>query len=123
MQVKQMAKEIRIQTIQVALFFCAIVFFFFSSNIKYWISGICIGCCMSLLGFQMIITMCDSINHDCTHIQKYAFQAYLRRYLIYAVIITISVMSKVSVFAILIGVLSHKISLFLYGYRHRKEDA
>lgn len=83
--------------------------------------GVLIGAFTGLMGFQMIIRYVHSLDNDTTRVKLYSYRSYIRRYVLYFVILGISVWKGVNIFALLVGMLCSKGAVLWYTYRHRKE--
>ena len=114
--------EIRVITIVLAgivSLLCGILF------PAYWKSvslGIIIGALTGIMGFTMITNMVERIDGDLPDIKARATRSYVRRYLTYALIFTLSAIAGANIIALLIGMVLHKGSILLYSIKHRKED-
>lgn len=84
--------------------------------------GIAIGALTGLLGFHMIRNMANRVVDSALEDGSSAYRSYLNRSLLYVAIFAISISQGVNVFALLAGMLAHKVSILIYTWRHRKED-
>lgn len=121
-ETKLMAMQIRVYT-AILMVVCAILsLLLWPDGFKSIAGGIVIGAFTGLMGFNMICNMVRHIDGDSMDIKAGAYRSYLRRYLLYALIFSISVSQGVSILALLVGVFTHKIAIFIYTIKNRKED-
>ncbi len=85
--------------------------------------GVLIGALTGLLGFQMIINYVNKLSEHTTNIKFGSYRAYIRRYFLYFLILGVSVLKGVDIFALLVGMLCQKGAILWYTYQHRKEVA
>lgn len=96
---------------------------FFFSQAKEIIIGIAIGTLCGVMGFNMIIKFSESLNGDSYNVSGGSYTSYLRRYLMYAIVLILCAYVEIPVLAVLVGFLSHKSAIVYYSFLHRKEDA
>lgn len=75
--------------------------------------GIILGALSGVLSFQMIIRSCDKIDGDMPYVKQFAYNSYLKRYLLYFVIFGASAYKGVEVLSLLVGILLHKVAIVL----------
>ncbi len=98
----------------------SVVAFMFRQNVQD-LTGIFFGMLVRLVGFYQIVRLSSKIEHyDKT--ERAAKNNYVTRYLFYGVTVYILMDSGVHVLAVLAGLLSVNISIFIVSYRNRKEE-
>ncbi len=85
--------------------------------------GVLIGSLTGLMGFQMIIHYVNKLGEHSKNITFGSYRAYVQRYVLYFLILGVSVLKGVNIFALLVGMLCQKGAILWYTYYHRKEDA
>lgn len=84
--------------------------------------GITIGTLCGIMGFQMIIRFSEKIHGDSVNVKGGSYSSYLRRYLLYAVVLGACAYVEIPLLAVLTGFLCHKAAIVYYSFIHRKED-
>lgn len=118
---QNMAREIRWITIMIMFMVSGISLIIFQGQFATIGIGICIGALAGLIGFNMIVHMADTIEYY-DNAKAKGSSNYTLRYLIYALILGLSVYKGIHILALLVGMLCHKASIMLYVFLHRKED-
>lgn len=116
-----MSKEVRRWTLLLVGLLILLSFVFFHDDFLTIGGGILIGALCGLIGFNMIRRMIASLD-AASDASKAGYSGYLRRYLVYALILGVAAWRGISVIALLAGMLCHKAALFIYVFMHRKED-
>lgn len=98
----------------------SVVLFF--DNYKEISIGIIIGTLCGIMGFNMIIKFSEKIDGDSVNVSRGSYNSYLRRYLMYTLVLILCAYVQIPVLAVLVGFLCHKGAIVLYSFIHRKED-
>ena len=91
-------------------------------NDIYVFIGILIGLFTGLLGYGMIVQMALSMKPDEKLEKRKGAINYIIRYIVYALIFGFFVYLKISVIAMLVGFLCHKLSIFIYAILAERND-
>lgn len=116
-----MSHEIRKITIILGLIVSGLSLIIFQGEFSTIGLGVMIGALTGMIGFNMIV-------HMCNHIELYGnpkakgYSSYVKRYAVYAIIFMISVYKGINVFALFAGMICHKVAILIYVFLHRKED-
>lgn len=81
--------------------------------------GVWMGTLMALVGYTFIVKLSASIQPDFDASKK-TVMGYLFRYVFYAAVMMVGVSLQIPVMTILLGYLSHKISLLMYTWLERR---
>ncbi len=120
-ETRAMSKEICLITLGITLLLITGSALLAPAMIQSVSLGLAAGSLVGLLGFAMIVHMSNSIM---TEGQKsaQAYHSQLHRYLLYGGVMAIWIYRGGNVIALITGLLAHKVSIFIYTWRHRKED-
>lgn len=106
-------RKIRIYTL-IFMMICVIVsILIFRDDFINISLGIVIGSLTGIIGFHMIISMSEKIDENSVNVNRGSYQAYVKRYAIYAIIFILSASRGIPVLALLAGMLCHKASIVL----------
>lgn len=95
---------------------------FFFQSAKEVMIGIAIGTCTGVMGFQMIIKFSEQINGESYNVSRGSYNSYVRRYMMYTIILMLCAYVEIPVLAVLVGFVCHKSAIVYYSFLHRKED-
>ena len=118
---QQMNKKIVKYTLIFSLFcslVCAIIFH--SQMIRVFIA-VWIGCLTGLAGYRKIVQMALNIPTDEVAGKKIGTQEYMKRYLMYGLVLVICQLMEFPIFAVLVGLMFNKGAILLYALKE-KED-
>lgn len=119
-EVARMNREIRwisLLLMTIVAIICALIW---RDQILNVAGGVIIGAFTGLIGFQMINHMSANIEHA-SNAKFKGYISYMIRYIFYALIFAISIVRGINVFALLAGVVCHKLSIIVYSVRYREE--
>ena len=122
-ETRKMMMEVRAITLLMMGIGCLLAALLFPSIWKQAVGGVAIGAFTGLMGFNMISNMVSRIDGEMADIKARAFRSYTRRYLLYAIIFGLSAIAGMPIAALLAGMLLHKLSILMYSWKNRKEDA
>ena len=122
-ETRKMMMEIRGITLLMTGIGCVLAALLFPSIWKQAVGGVAIGAFTGLMGFNMISNMVSRIDGEMADMKARAFRSYTRRYLLYAIIFGLSAIAGMPIAALLAGMLLHKLSILMYSWKNRKEDA
>lgn len=117
---KKMYHAIRFLTLCLSIAAMLISLLLFPGSLQTIGSGILIGSITGILGFNMIIKTCNRIDGDSTNLKAGAYNAYLKRYLLYFLVFGISVYQGIEVLSLLIGILLHKAAIVVYSLNDKR---
>ena len=118
---QQMNKKIVKYTLIFSLFcslVCAVIFH--SQMIQVFIA-VWIGCLTGLVGYRMIVQMALNIPTDEIAGKKIGTQEYMKRYLMYGLVLVICQLMELPILAVLVGLMCNKGAILLYALKE-KED-
>ena len=118
---QQMNKKIVKYTLIFSLFcslVCAIIFH--SQMIQVFIA-VWIGCLTGLVGYRKIVQMALNIPTDEIAGKKIGTQEYMKRYLMYGLVLVICQLMEFPILAVLVGLMCNKGAILLYALKE-KED-
>lgn len=122
MDEKRMYQQIRYYScvlMLIAVLLSLVFFFEYSKEVSI---GIIIGTLCGVIGFNMIIKFSEKINGDNVNVSGGAYNAYMRRYLMYAIVIALCAYVGIPLLAVLVGILCNKAAIVLVSFINRKED-
>ncbi|MEG0290901.1 MAG: ATP synthase subunit I [Erysipelotrichaceae bacterium] len=76
--------------------------------------GVIIGGLTSMMGFNSIVMMTNKIDSEISGLNRRIYTSYIRRYLMYALIFSLSMVYGVHPLALLAGFISNKLAINLY---------
>ena len=117
-EIKTMTKTIRKITL-IEMVIAVLISFLLGYNIKVTI-GIIAGTMIGMIGFSMIVLMSETISQNPNPKGK-AYRSYLLRYVFYGCMFALFMLRGVPVLSLLIGILCHKTSMYVYAFIKRKE--
>lgn len=118
-EIKTMSHTIRVITL-IETGIAVLISFLFQASFKVSI-GIIAGAMIGIIGFSMIVFMSETISQN--HNPKArAFRSYLLRYLFYGCTFALFMIRGVPALSLLVGMLCHKSSMYVYAFIKRKED-
>ena len=118
---QQMNKQIKKYTLTFSLFCsiaCAMIFH--SQMIQVFIA-IWIGCLTGLVGYHKIVQMALNILTDEAAGKKIGTQEYMKRYLMYGLVLVVCQLMELPILAVLVGLMCNKGAILLYALKE-KED-
>ena len=118
---QQMNKKIKRYTLVFSLFCsiaCAMIFH--SQMIQVFIA-VWIGCLTGLVGYHKIVQMALNIQTDEAAGKKIGTQEYMKRYLMYGLVLVICQFMGLPILAVLVGLMCNKGAILLYALKE-KED-
>ena len=118
---QQMNKKIVKYTLIFSLFCsiaCAMIFH--SQMIRVFIA-VWIGCLTGLVGYHKIVQMALNIPTDEAAGKKIGTQEYMKRYLMYGLVLVICQFMGLPILAVLVGLMCNKGAILLYALKE-KED-
>lgn len=118
---QQMNKEIKKYTLAFSLFCsvaCAMIFH--SQMIRVFIA-VWIGCLAGLVGYHKIVQMALNIPTDEATGKKIGTQEYMKRYLMYGLVLVVCQFIELPILAVLVGFMCNKGAILLYALKE-KED-
>lgn len=118
---QQMNKQIKKYTLAFSLFCsiaCAMIFH--SQMIQVFIA-VWIGCLTGLVGYHKIVQMALNIPADEAAGKKMGTQEYMKRYLMYGLVLVVSQLMELPILAVLVGLMCNKGAILLYALKE-KED-
>ena len=118
---QQMNKKIKRYTLAFSLFCsiaCAMIFH--SQMIQVFIA-VWIGCLTGLVGYRKIFQMALNIPTDEIAGKKIGTQEYMKRYLMYGLVLVICQLMELPILAVLVGLMCNKGAILLYALKE-KED-
>ena len=118
---QQMNKQIKKYTLAFSLFCsiaCAMIFH--SQMIQVFIA-VWIGCLTGLVGYHKIVQMALNIPKDEAAGKKIGTQEYMKRYLMYGLVLVVSQLMELPILAVLVGLMCNKGAILLYALKE-KED-
>lgn len=118
---QQMNKKIVKYTLIFSLFcslVCAVIFH--SQMIQVFIA-VWIGCLTGLVGYHKIVQMALNIPTDEAAGKKMGTQEYMKRYLMYGLVLVVSQLMELPILAVLVGLMCNKGAILLYALKE-KED-
>lgn len=118
---QQMNKQIKKYTLAFSLFCsiaCAMIFH--SQMIQVFIA-VWIGCLTGLVGYHKIVQMALNIPMDEAAGKKMGTQEYMKRYLMYGLVLVVSQLMELPILAVLVGLMCNKGAILLYALKE-KED-
>lgn len=122
MDEKRMYQQIRHYSYVLMVIAVLLSLVFFFEQAKEVAFGIIIGTLCGIMGFNMIVKFSEKIDGDSMNVSRGAYTAYMRRYLLYAVVIALSAYAGLEILAVLVGLLCHKAAIVLVSFINRKED-
>lgn len=122
MDEKHTYQEIRKYSYILMLIAVLLSLVFFFDSFKEISIGIIVGTLCAVMGFNMIIKFSEKINGDSVNVTGGSYSSYLRRYLLYALVLILCAYVEIPLLAVLAGFLCHKGAIVLYSFIHRKED-
>ena len=118
-EIKTMSKTIRIITL-IEMTIVVLISFLLGYN-KEVLIGIVAGALIGIIGFSMIVLMSETISQNQNPKGK-AFRSYLVRYIFYGCMFALFMLRGIPVLSLLVGMLCHKTSMYIYTFMKRKED-
>lgn len=118
---QQMNKQIKKYTLAFSLFCsiaCAMIFH--SQMIQVFIA-VWIGCLTGLVGYHKIAQMALNIPTDEAAGKKMGTQEYMKRYLMYGLVLVVCQLMELPILAVLVGLMCNKGAILLYALKE-KED-
>ena len=118
---QQMNKKIKRYTLAFSLFCsiaCAMIFH--SQMIQVFIA-VWIGCLTGLVGYLKIVQMALYIPTDEAAGKKMGTQEYMKRYLMYGLVLVVCQLMELPILAVLVGLMCNKGAILLYALKE-KED-
>lgn len=118
---QQMNKKIKRYTLVFSLFCsiaCAMIFH--SQMIQVFIA-VWIGCLTGLVGYHKIVQMALNIPTNEAAGKKIGTQEYMKRYLMYGLVLVICQFMGLPILAVLVGLMCNKGAILLYALKE-KED-
>lgn len=118
---QQMNKKIVKYTLIFSLFcslVCAVIFH--SQMIQVFIA-VWIGCLTGLVGYRKIVQMALNIPTDEIAGKKTCIQEYMKRYLMYGLVLVICQLMELPILAVFVGLMCNKGAILLYALKE-KED-
>lgn len=118
---QQMNKQIKKYTLAFSLFCsiaCAMIFH--SQMIQVFIA-VWIGCLTGLVGYHKIVQMALNIPTDKAAGKKMGTQEYMKRYLMYGLVLVVCQLMELPILAVLVGLMCNKGAILLYALKE-KED-
>ena len=118
---QQMNKQIKKYTLAFSLFCsiaCAMIFH--SQMIQVFIA-VWIGCLTGLVGYHKIVQKALNIPTDEAAGKKMGTQEYMKRYLMYGLVLVVSQLMELPILAVLVGLMCNKGAILLYALKE-KED-
>ena len=125
-EVTSMNKKIVIYSLLIGISVAIIAGLLF--NDIYVLVGVLVGLGTGLIGYAMIVQMALSLKPDEKYeANQYRYETegaanYIVRYIIYAVIFGFFVYLNISIIALLVGFLCHKLSIFVYALLEGRMD-
>lgn len=108
---KRLYMKIRIATTVFACIVSLLLMICFQRIDKAMLVGVWIGVCAGFIGFQNIIQNTARMSDDPLKNKRMLQVAYVRRYLIYALIFSLGAYLGVNVLTMLLGIMCHKVSI------------
>ena len=118
---QQMNKKIKRYTLIFSLFCsiaCAMIFH--SQMIQVFIA-VWIGCLTGLVGYHKIVQMALNIPTDEVAGKKIGTQEYMKRYLMYGLVLVVCQFMELPILAVFVGLMCNKGAILLYALKE-KED-
>lgn len=118
---QQMNKQIKKYTLAFSLFCsiaCAMIFH--SQMIQVFIA-VWIGCLTGLVGYHKIVQMALNIPTGEAAGKKMGTQEYMKRYLMYGLVLVVCQLMELPILAVLVGLMCNKGAILLYALKE-KED-
>lgn len=115
-----MTKQIRIITL-IELAIAVLISFLLPIRSLYIAIGIIAGGLIGIIGFQMIVHLSASIELY-ENPKGQGMRSYVLRYIFYACTFALFMWKGVPILSLLVGMLCHKTSMYVYALLHRKED-
>lgn len=118
---QQMNKQIKKYTLAFSLFCsiaCAMIFH--SQMIQVFIA-VWIGCLTGLVGYHKIVQRALNIPTDEAAGKKIGTQEYMKRYLMYGLVLVVCQLMELPILAVLVGLMCNKGAILLYALKE-KED-
>lgn len=119
-EIARMNREIRIISLLLMMIVAAICAVIWHDQLLSIAGGVVIGAMCGLIGFAMINNMSANIEHA-SNAKFKGYISYMIRYLFYALIFAVCIYRGINVFALLAGVICHKLSIIVYSVRYREE--
>lgn len=119
-EVTSMNKKIVIYSLLIGISVAIIAGLLF--NDIYVLVGVLVGLGTGLIGYAMIVQMALSLKPDEKLSKRQGAANYMVRYIIYAVIFGFFVYLNISIIALLVGFLCHKLSIFVYALLEGRMD-
>ena len=118
-EIKTMSHTIRVITL-IETGIAVLISFLLGASIKVSI-GIIAGAMIGIIGFSMIVLMSETISAN-QNPKARAYRSYLFRFLFYGCMFALFMLRGIPILSLLIGMLCHKTSMYVYTFMKRKGD-
>ena len=118
---QQMNKQIKKYTLAFSLFCSIACAMIFNSQMIQVFIAVWIGCLTGLVGYHKIVQMALNITTDEAAGKKMGTQEYMKRYLMYGLVLVVCQLMELPILAVLVGLMCNKGAILLYALKE-KED-